>query len=91
MTLEDFEKAKAIQSKLDIINSNYEVLERLVRRAYSCFSTNTKFTFLVCDDEKLIVDLKFIEMAQEYYEQQAEILNDEFEALGKEPDNGISI
>ena len=89
MTLEDFEKAKAIQSKLDTINSNYEVLERLIRRTYSCFSTNTKFTFLVCDDEKLIVDLKFIEMAQEYYEQQAEILNDEFEALGKDNNNGI--
>lgn len=89
MTLEDFEKAKVIQSKLNTINSNYEVLERLARRAYSCFSTNTTFTFLVCDDEKLIVDLKFIEMAQEYYEQQAEILNDEFEALGKETTNGI--
>ena len=89
MTLEDFEKAKAIQSKLDIINSNYEALERLVRRAYSCFSTNATFTVLVCDDEKLIVDLKFIEMAQEYYEQQAEILNDEFATLGKENNNGI--
>ena len=85
MTLEDFEKAKVIQSKLDTINSNYEVLERLVRRAYSCFSTNTTFTFLVFDDEKLVVDLKFLEMAQKYYEQQAETLNDEFDALGKEP------
>lgn len=91
MTLADFERAKVIRSKLDTINSNYEALERLVRRAYSCFSTNATFTLLVCDDEKLIVDLKFIEMAQEYYEQQAEILNDEFAALGKEHNNGISI
>lgn len=91
MTLEDFEKAKVIQNKLDTIGSNYEVLERLVRRAYACFATSAEFTFLVFDDEKLVVDLKFLEMAQEYYEKQAEILNDEFEALGKENNNGISI
>lgn len=84
MTLEDFEKAKAIQSKLDTISSNYEALERLERRAYSCFSSNTTFTVIVCDDEKLIVDLKFIEMAMRYYEQQSEMLNNEFEVLGKD-------
>jgi hypothetical protein len=89
MTLEDFEKAKVIQSKLDTIAANYETIERLIRRTYACFATSAEFTFLVFDDEKLVVDLKFLEMAQKYYEQQAEILNDEFEALGKDNNNGI--
>ena len=84
MTLADFERAKVIQNKLDTINSNYEALERLERRTYSCFSPNATFTLIACDDEKLVVDLKFIEMAIRYYEQEAEKLNDEFEALGKE-------
>ena len=86
MTFEDFEKAKVIQDKLVNIRSNIDVLEKLVRSAYSCLppAGNHIFELRGNISLRLNTDLAWLEMVLEYYEKQEEKLCTEFANLGKE-------
>ena len=86
MTLEDFERAKAIQNKISIINGNLTTLQQLADNAYGRPLSQHSFSIYIDDDPNLamLVDLEFIEMVIEYYEREIEALEAEFAALGKE-------
>ena len=86
MTFEDFEKAKVIQDKLASIRSNIDVLERLIRNAYTCLPPMGNHVFELRGNTslKLNTDLAWLEMVLKYYEKQEEELCAEFAALGRE-------
>ena len=89
MTLEDFERAKVIQSKLATINANFDAIETVRRDSFSHLPPSNNHTVLIDGFATLIVDLRLLDMIQEYYEQQYEELNDEFASLGKEKTNEV--
>lgn len=86
MTFEDFEKAKLIQHKICVASSNLNVLRDAADIAYK-YPTQRSYIIRINNDSyrELDVDLEFIEMAIEYYEEEICELEAQFEALGKEP------
>lgn len=86
MTFEDFEKAKVIQDKVGIAYGNLVTLRKIEDDAYGRPFSQHSYRMALEDNLNLemLVDLDFIEMVIEYYEQEIEKLNEQFEALGKE-------
>jgi hypothetical protein len=93
MTIADFEKAKAIQHRLGVINENLIALREIDYDMYSHPLQQNSYKLKVDGSSSLemFVDPDFIEMAIKYYEQEIVALNEQFDALGKENSNGISI
>ena len=91
MTIYEFERAKEIEKELNVINKNIEYLENLVYDPIPFGQKDFEF-YLRGRDSRfgayLTVDKKFLEQALEYYQNEAKKLESEFEALGKENNNG---
>lgn len=87
MTLDEFEQAKEILTKLEAINKNIEALDKAITDAY-IHPGNKPRHKLVLDGlmsvEELDIDIKFIEMALEYYTNKGCRLEAEFASIGKE-------
>ena len=86
MTLQDFEKAKVIDHKIGIDSGNLIALRRVADNAYGRPTSQPSYRLNVEGNPNLsiLVDLDFIEMAIEYYEQDIKTLNEQFTALGRE-------
>ena len=86
MTFEDFERAKVIQNKIGIASGNLIALRLITDDAYGHPLTQYSYNIQIDNSPNLtmVVDLDFMEMVLEYYENQIETLNAEFAALGKE-------
>ena len=86
MTFQDFEKAKVIDHKIGIDSGNLIALRRVADDAYGRPTSQPAYRLNVDSNPNLsiLVDLDFIEMAIEYYEQDIKTLNEQFAALGKE-------
>ena len=85
MTHEDFEEAKRIIHRIGIASSNLNVLRDAADIAYK-YPTQRSYTIRINNDvsRELNVDLEFIEMAIEYYDEEICELEAQFAALGKE-------
>lgn len=90
MTIYEFERAKEIQTELNVINKNIEYLEDVVYD-YHPFTQHEFEFYLRGRDSRLgsclTVDKKFLEQALEYYQNEVKKLEAEFEALGGENTN----
>ena len=86
MTLEDFEKAKVIQHKINIASRNLVLLREADDLVYKYPTAQRTYTIRINNDpsQELEVDLEFIEMAIEYYDEEIYELEAQFAALGKE-------
>ena len=85
MTYEDFEEAKRIIHRIGIASGNLNVLREAADIAYK-YPTKRSYTIRINNDSQreLNVDLEFIEMAIEYYDEEICELEAQFESLGKE-------
>ncbi len=86
MTIEDFERAKAIQDKIGIIYGNLMALRHIEDDAYTRPLVRHSYSVDIDDNPRyaMIIDLDFIEMVIGYYEREIRTLEAEFAALGKE-------
>ncbi len=86
MTFEDFEKAKRIIDQQCKASSNIIALREIITCASLRPTHDHTYHVTFNNDHRteILVDLEFVEMVLEYYENKHKTLGAEFDALGKE-------
>lgn len=87
MTIDEFKQAKEILANLQMVNKNIEALDNAIDDSYVCPSNKPRHKLILersVTIEELDVDIKFIEMALEYYIKEGSRLEAEFALIGKE-------